>query len=303
MKIQFLYAQEMSPYQDQLRALEEEIQYPIADGADFFTIDHGDDYTAFFRKMGDARFLLAVDRDRVVGTICAVVRTATKGGRTYRTFYASDLKLSPDVRGKGLWKKMGWKGLFLALRPSILKDWRMVYVAAMQGERGDVTRAGKGMNVSKLGAPTARLSIYFVEPARLAALRVEGAPPPPSGAGLDLSPDAPASVTAPGWTSTAGCKDLRLRSTGEPWPLVHLPLGPSAWTPTFAAYLQRCGQAIVREGRPGPCCFSLDERLADQIDWLLSKGIEAGATCNVYSFRLPGAPRREPWLHLATLQI
>ena len=27
--------------------------------------------------------------------------------------------------------------------------------------------------------------------------------------------------------TTAGTKDLRLESTGRPWPLVHLPLGPT----------------------------------------------------------------------------
>jgi hypothetical protein len=298
MKIDFVDAAHLRQFQEQLRALEGGIEYPIADGADFFTIDHGDDYTAFFTGLGDPRFLIAVEGDRLQGTICGILRRCAQGGKIYPSVYGSDLKLAPEVRGTGLWKKMLWKGFFLSMRPSFLKQWKIGYVAAMQGERGDVMRTAKGMHAAKMGKASARLAIYFIEPARLAAIDPAGAPPPPSSAGLDLSPDA----TAP-WMTTAGKKDLRLKSTGKPWPLQHLPLGPSHWTPSFAAYLQRCGQALVDGGHPGPCCFSLDHRLADHIEHLESRGIHAGATCTVYSFRMPGGPRPEPWVHLATSQI
>jgi hypothetical protein len=296
MDIQFVDAHQLRAYQDQLRALEGGIEYPIADGDDFFTIDHGEDYTAFFTGLGDPRFLIAVEGGRLKGTICGILRRCTQGGRTFPSVYGSDLKLAPEVRGTGLWKKMLWKGFWLSMRPSFLKQWKIGYVAAMQGERGDVMRTAKGMHAAKMGKASARLAIYFIEPAKLAGLDASGAPPPPPLVGLDLSPDAEAD-----FTTTAGRKDLRLKSTGKPWPLVHLPRGPHAWTPSFAAYLKRCGEALA--GQPGPCCFSLDHRLADHIEHLESRGIHAGATCTVYSFRMPGGPRPEPWVHLATSQI
>jgi hypothetical protein len=298
MRIEFVEAGFLKGFQDQLNALESEIEYPIADGADFFTIDHGVDYTAFFTGLGDPRFLVAVDGDRLKGTICGILRRCTQGGKTFPSIYGSDLKLAPEVRGTGLWRKMLWKGFALSMRPSFFSQWKIGYVAAMQGERGDVMRTAKGLHAAKMGRASARLAIYFVEPAKLAALDPTGAPPPPTTPGLDFSPDAGVD-----WVTTAGRKDLRLKSTGQPWPLVHLPQGPHAWVPTFAHYLQRTGAALVASGRPGPCCFSLDQRLGDHIDWLASRGVEFGALCTIYSFRMPGGPRPEPWVHLATSQI
>lgn len=298
MRIEFVDSAELKGYQDQLRALEAGIEYPIADGADFFTIDHGDDYTAFFTGLGDPRFLIAVDGDRLKGSICGILRRCSQGGKSFPSIYGSDLKLAPEVRGTGLYRKMLWKGFALSMRPSFLSQWKLGYVAAMQGDRGDVMRAATGLHAAKMGKASARLAIYFVEPAQLARLDPGNAPPPPTTPGLDLSPDADGD-----WVTTAGRKDLRLKSTGQPWPLVHLPRGPHAWLPTFADYLQRCGTALVAAGRPGPCCFSLDQRLADHIEWLASRGVEPGATCTIYSFRMPRGPRAEPWVHLATSQI
>jgi hypothetical protein len=59
----------------------------------------------------------------------------------------------------------------------------------------------------------------------------------------------------------------------------------------------------MRAGLPGPICFSLDERLADHVDWLASRGVTTGAACTIYTFRMPGGPRPLPWVHLATSQI
>src|SRR6185312_3460065 len=87
MQIGFIEAAELKPYQDQLCALEQGIEYPIADGADFFTIDHGEDYTAFFLGLGDPRFLVALDGDRLKGTICGILRRCTQGGKTFPTVY------------------------------------------------------------------------------------------------------------------------------------------------------------------------------------------------------------------------
>src|SRR5207248_8774995 len=54
-------AAQLGPYAASLRALEEPIRYPIADGADSFRIDHGADYHAFFSRLGEAHFLLALE--------------------------------------------------------------------------------------------------------------------------------------------------------------------------------------------------------------------------------------------------
>jgi hypothetical protein len=291
----------LEPYHAQLRRLEAAIEYPIAEGGDSFTIDHGEAYGAFFSALGEALFMIAVDGDELVGVCAGVMRSGRAGGRTVKTVYGADFKLAPRVRGTGLSRRMIWSGFLQGVRPSYLRRWRLAYVAAMRGARGDVMRTVRGFNVGKLAQAGARLAVYFVEPARLAALRVGEAPPPPPPTGLDLSPDP--ACRAPGIVSTAGRKDLRLRSTGAPWPLVHLPLGPAAWRPSLGAYLRGAGEAIVAEGLTGPACFAVDERLGEQIAWLAAQGLTAGATCTVYTFGFPGAPRPQPWVHLATSEI
>lgn len=291
----------LAPYLDDLRGLESAIQYPIGDGSDHFTIDHGDEYHAFFSELGAAMFMIAVDGDELVGVFAGIERTARAGGATVKTIYGADFKLAARVRGSGLSRRMIWRGFLMGMSPRFLRRWRVAYVTAMRGAQGDVMRSVRGFHVARLARPGARLAVYFVEPARLAALRTDGAPPPPPPGGMDLSP-TPAS-RPPGLASTAGRKDLRLRSTGAPWPLVHLPLGPSSWLPSHAAHLRRAGEALVAEGLPGPACFALDERLADHVAWLAAQGITPGAVCTVYTFGLPGAPRPSPWVHLATSEI
>jgi len=52
----------IAPYVEGLRALERDIEYPIADGADAFRIDHGAEYHPFFSDLGDANFILGVGK-------------------------------------------------------------------------------------------------------------------------------------------------------------------------------------------------------------------------------------------------
>jgi hypothetical protein len=300
----FITAAELGPYVEGLRAIERETEYPIGDGADAFTIDHGPEYHPFFTALGDdARFLLALEGERVVGGVVGVGRKVRIRGRMVGAVYGGDWKVAADHRGDGTARRMMlWGSTRIFTDPSLL-TWRYAYVAAMRGENGDVMRAAKGLHPGRLGRPAATLAVYFVDPARLAALSLDGAPPPPAeDDGIDLSYVTAGTVEPPGLVSTAGRKDLRLRSTGEPWPLVHLALGPSHWRPTWPAYLKACGQALA--SHPSSiACFAMDERMDSHISWLAARGIERGAACTVYSFDLTLRARRAAWLHLATSEI
>jgi hypothetical protein len=294
--------QELGRYQDSLRRLEANIRYPIADGADHFRIDHGPSYAAFFTGLGEAHFLLALDGDEVVGTCAAIGRFAEAGGRRAATLYGADLKIAPAHRGGALARRFVYRGFVDVFRPSTRRrwPWRLAYVAAMHGARGDVMRSARGLlNPMRLARAAARLAVYFAQPEALAALPHHRCPPGPSEAGLNLSPDA--KHEADGTVSTRGRKDLCLESTGEAWPLVHLPLGPAAWRPTWGAYLAAGGDALTGSG--ATACFAIDERLTDQTAWLASVGIRPGATCTIYALRLPLGPRPAPWVHLATSEI
>ncbi|HEY0840548.1 MAG TPA: GNAT family N-acetyltransferase [Vulgatibacter sp.] len=289
----------LAPYADGLARLEQGITYPVGDGADHFQIDHGPSYHPFFSSMGDAHFLLALDGDEVVGNVTGVVRTLRRRSRAVHGLYVCDLKVAPRHRGTGLARRMLLAGLASIARDPRTRKVRLLYGAAMRGAAGDVRRSARGLNPLKLGRSVARLSLYFVHPEQLAVLRLEGAPPPPRlDLGLDLSPD-----TADAWADTAGRKDLRLQSTGDAWPLVHLPLGPASWGGGLGAYLQRCGQELVARGVAGPACFGLDQRLEDHVAWLQVAGIAPGATCTVYSLSLVPSFRKVGWVHLATSEI
>jgi len=216
MSIRFinLLADEIGPYVDALRALERDIHYPIDDGRDTFTIDHGPEYHPFFSQMGRAGFVLALDGDRVVGSLAGVSKRADVRGRATPSIYMADMKLARAYRGRGIIQRMFLWALGLIPREPDLRSWRYAYIAAMRGERGDVTRSVRGLHLGKLARPAARLAVYFVDPQKLAALAIDGAPEPPREEdGIDLSP---APIGAPLAVSTAGRKDLRLKSTGAP---------------------------------------------------------------------------------------
>src|SRR5690349_2320433 len=78
-------------YRDRIVRLESEARYPL--GADFFGIDHGEDYFAFFDRLGDVHYYAAVDGDRVAAVATGIVRRVPQ-----KTWYLCDLKVTPDYR-------------------------------------------------------------------------------------------------------------------------------------------------------------------------------------------------------------
>ncbi len=291
----------LEPYVEGLRCLEEGMLYPIGDGEDQFHIDHGPQYHPFFSHLGESHFLVALDGRRVVGNIVAVRRCVQLAGQPLSAFYMCDYKLAPSHRGGVLSTKIWMRCLKRLALDRRLWGWRLVYGAAMRGQKGDVSRSFRGrLHPGRLFRPAARTMLYFVPPQDLANLDTHEAPAPPSSTrGLDLSYDE----RAPLWLSTSGRKDLRLVSTGQPWPLVHLPLGPSAWRPTWGHYLARCGQALLEEGHAGPACFGIDARLEEDQRWLSGQGVVPGAVCTIHLLCLPGLLKEVEWIHLATSEI
>lgn len=291
---------ELGPHVAALRALERGISYPLGDSERFF-IDHGEAYHPFFSRLGDAYFLLALDGHKVVGALSGVFKPARSGARSHEAVYLCDLKLDPAYRGQGVARGMLWHALGCSARRRELRRWRLAYGAAMRGERGDVMRSARGVHAARLAQPWARLRIWFADPAALARLDPAGCPATPDG-GLDLSPEAPDSGGPLGLVSTAGRKDLRLVSTGQPWPLVHLTANPSR-RGGWGRYLRECGEELARQGGGAQACFALDERLTAQSGWLAGQGVTTEARCTVYALRLPGGPRPGTFVHLATSEI
>jgi hypothetical protein len=293
----------LAPFVEGLRRLERDILYPIGDGADHFRIDHGPEYAPFFSGLGEAHFAIALDGDEVVGNAVGVIKRARLQEREIVSGYACDYKVDKEHRGRGVGRALLMLGLREMLRNAHYRSWRFGFGAAMRGEKGDVLRSGRGFHPLKLMKPFARLHVYFVAPSALAELPEQGGPGPVDlDRGLDLSPEVQ-ERSPTGIASSAGKKDLRLVSTGEPWPLEHLVHGPARWRPSFSAHLRSCGRALVDRGARGPVCFSLDTRLAEHVSWLERHGLEPGASCAIIAWRLPPRIPRPAWIHLATVEI
>ena len=284
----------LARYAPSLRALEREVTYPLDDGRDRFFIDHGERYHPFFSGLGDARFLLAAEGDRVLGSVAGVFRESREGGRAVPSVYLCDLKVHPSQRGTGLARTMAARALRLAVTDPSLWRWRLAYGAAMRDARGDVTRSMRGAHAGRLLAPEATLAVYFVGARSLATLDPTGCPPPPTTPGLELSPRA-----LPAVTTTAGRKDLRRISNGAPWPLAHLTHGPATWGTSLGAYLRACGDSLAPEAT---ACFTLDQRLDDHVAWLRARGVCSDTVCTVYTLRL-GRRASTGWAHLSPSEI
>jgi len=302
LRVEVLESFELAKHVPQLRDLERSITYPLADGAERFFIDHGPDYHPFFSQIGDrAGFLCAFDGELLVGSFAGVLRRARLGERLAPSMYLADYKIRAEYRGTKVGRTILWNCVGLLRYPE-LRTPRLYYGAAMRGAQGDLMRSARGSrSVMRLTRPIASLEVYFAEPEKLVRLDLSQAPPPPLGRGLDLSPDAERLARGPGLTNTAGRKDLRLVSTGAPFPLEHLPFGPALQLKGFGAYLRDCGEALA--GSTAKACFAVDERLPDRVRWLRGQGIEPGARCTVYALRLPPMHGRVDWVHLATSEI
>lgn len=297
----------LGPHIKGLRAVERGILYPIADGADSFAIDHGPEYHPFFSELGDrARFMVVLDGDEVVGSAAGVWRDARMEAHTIHTLYMGDLKLAPAARGRGVPARMYWQALRALYTDRALRGWSLIWGAAMRGERGDVRRTMRGAHPGRIALGLSTQALYFEDPARLIDLDPSGQPGAPRGVCLDLSPELNAPRHAP-FISTRGKKDFRLTSTGEPWRLLHIALGPAQLSGGLASALARGASAAAAHEAGAICCFGLDERLTDHIGWLAARGVQPGATCNVIGFPidplLPAPLTDATWAHLCSAHI
>ncbi len=85
---------ELPAWQTEIDALEHLSVYPLGDDA--FRLSHGADYFAFFERMGRVFYYAMEDSGHLVAVGCGVLRDKP------RRWYASDLKVHPDFRGRHL---------------------------------------------------------------------------------------------------------------------------------------------------------------------------------------------------------
>lgn len=86
-----------------LKEFEEQFAYPLGEGESFH-VSHGGGYLNFFRAMGEACLLVAMRREKVMGTLVGVRRPMRLAdGRMVTATYVCDLKVaSGGLRGRVL---------------------------------------------------------------------------------------------------------------------------------------------------------------------------------------------------------
>jgi hypothetical protein len=103
MKIFELKVEHRPKYQNKIEALEQIAEYPL--GTDFFKISHGLNYFQFFDRLGETHYYICEINNEIVAVACAVLRKTE-----IPLFYLCDLKVHPDYRGRHIPLKILFKG-------------------------------------------------------------------------------------------------------------------------------------------------------------------------------------------------
>ncbi|MFK7990255.1 MAG: hypothetical protein AB8I08_29815 [Sandaracinaceae bacterium] len=243
LSVHTLTADDRPDYASRVAALEASARYPLGD--DFFTLDHGADYFAFFDRMGQTTHDVVLDRDRVVAVSARVLRRI--GDET--AWYLCDLKVHPDYRGRHLPFRMAAHAIAGAYRRC-----SRGYGISMNpsgGRENRVVRLLNRMRVVPL-KHAAELVLFSLDAAQMADV-----------AALVTAHRGPLS-----YLSLRGVKDVVLASTGAPMPLLHVQFGPCAET----------GQADVQPGAVHMFCSPRGDALTDA---LLTRGVPEDASAAV----------------------
>jgi hypothetical protein len=139
-----------------LGRFESRFTYPLGEGTTF-RISHGEDYSRFYRAMGDSRVIVALRDGEVLGTVGGAVRRfRSPDGRSVDALYVGDLKVIPGLEA----------GIVLVRLAAALKAWAAPRVTAAFGVVMDGTRRTPPRYTGRFGIPE------FAEIGKIMVLRV-----------------------------------------------------------------------------------------------------------------------------------
>ena len=161
-----------------LDRFEEQFRYPLGPGR-FFRISHPEDYSRFFRAMGEAACFVAESDGRILGVMGAALRRlALPGGRERPVVYVGDVKIDAAARG----------GRTLLRLAEAVQQWVRARAEAAFAVVMDGTPATPSRYTGRLGIP------LFSELGKIVVLRL-----PTSGIQVD---------PGKGWSTTGERGDI-----------------------------------------------------------------------------------------------
>ena len=109
-EIKDLQKKDWQKYSLRLQEFENIAEYPYGD--DFFKLDHGENYFAFFERLGEPLFHVALDENRVVACAAGVLRTLEIEEKEVKAWYLCDLKVDKNYALQKLPAQLFKKNLF-----------------------------------------------------------------------------------------------------------------------------------------------------------------------------------------------
>ena len=249
-EIKVLERKDWAGFSPRLQAFENVAEYPYGD--DFFKLDHGDDYFAFFARLGEPLFHVALDGERIAACAAGVLRTINIDGKTTKAWYLCDLKVDKAYALQKLPAKLFRKNLF-----------------------SNYLKCGRGYAVSMNPAKGKNRVVALIERFRWIPIRYAGKLNFYSfeqREAANFHDKLEAELGRISYLSLEGKKDLMMRSTGTRLPLFHIQHG---------ALAESTMEKPVKEGTY-MICASENSRL----DELLKEKFPVSATASILAHRM-----------------
>lgn len=244
----------LAQFMADIEAIEGDSEYPL--GNDFFRISHGRDYFSFFRRLGRVFYYGWLENGHAIAVAAAVLRSLKIDSKAINAWYLCDLKVHPLHRGKRIPLKLFSRGLIL----NYLRCPRF-YAVVMNpaGQTSNRTvrilQKFRWLDIQCAG----QLLIWSLTYEQITA----------------AAPTIQKYRCRMGFSSLSGIKDIILKSTGKPMPLLH------------ANFLEQT-DAQFSEPQPGfvhMLCANANDPLARELE--TECYLKASASATIISHRMP----------------
>ena len=220
MKFHRISPEERLHFQLGIVEIEQAATYPL--GNDFFQLDHGSDYFAFFDRLGEVNYYVVLDgdsADRVAAVGAGVLRQIPycQGEVVRPAWYLCDLKVHPDYQHQHLSLRL----LRYALDSDMLRCARGYTISMNPGVSKASLQENRSPNrLARILERFAPIKFRCTTTLGIYSLNAE-----------DMHVLTPLLVEHRGtisYLSLQGVKDLRLQSTKQILPLLHVQWGATA---------------------------------------------------------------------------